>query len=184
MTNHIENHHSHRTALEAVKTAYAYQFSTADTSSAAIKYSRSPSKQEVPLSSTLSVKLQGLLRHLGVSLDDVDSPDQIYKLRRSIEKKRVATLESIKIQNATLTSSLETYLGSADGAFQLLSESLHADSNFGKVSLTDQELERDLTYLEEQVALVTHAIGGLDLEVLHRRDKAQEKFMDRWSHRP
>jgi hypothetical protein len=74
---------------------------------------------------------------------------------------------------------LVTQLAPADRALHLLSSVLHANSDY-EVSLRDPELEKALSGLEGELGELQMGVQGLDMDVLHQRDKTRDRFLERW----
>jgi hypothetical protein len=75
---------------------------------------------------------------------------------------------------------LFTQLAPADSALHLLASGLHANSHY-EVSLRDPKLEKALAGLESELGELQNGVRGLDLDVLHQRDKTRDRFLERWS---
>ncbi|KAK2762749.1 hypothetical protein FQN54_000923 [Arachnomyces sp. PD_36] len=190
-TERLENHWSHRMALETI--AQTYKTELEDKSTVQPNNKRKSMRRETMRNSgsfsgrherrdSITVPegfeaLETLLRRLGISLP---------ALLNGTDSAPAATLHEKKQRMQELVSGLHTgvdsplavHLGTVDHASQLLSSALHADSNFG-VSLTDTLQEKKLADLEQQIGQVKRGIEGINLDIL-QRDKVQERFMERW----
>jgi len=120
--------------------------------------------------------LERFLRRLGVPEDlssgTSDSTD-------FLRNKRHDMLEFLSHLGIGADSPLAAYLDPTDQATELLKSALHSDSSYA-VSLLDASQEESVSALEEKLGFVQKGIEGVNLDILHQRDKAQEKFLERW----
>lgn len=76
-------------------------------------------------------------------------------------------------------SPLAAHLNPTDQATELLKSALYSDSSY-EVSLLDASQEESVSALEKKLGFVQKGIEGVNLDILLQRDKAQEKFLERW----
>ncbi|OAX79061.1 hypothetical protein ACJ72_06622 [Emergomyces africanus] len=126
-----------------------------------------------------STALEQLLRQLGVSIIDLMDTGLTENASAALDEKKRHMLEMLQNLQSTAESPLSVSLGSADQAAQLLHSALYTDSDF-EVSMADGVQDQTLCALESQIEVLRKGIGGLNVDILHGGDKAQEKFMERW----
>ncbi|PGH17995.1 hypothetical protein AJ80_04616 [Polytolypa hystricis UAMH7299] len=124
--------------------------------------------------------LESLLRRLGISLSALLEGDSHQAACHILNEKRQRMLDTLENLHSAAESSLAPYMGAADTASQLLSSPLLVDSNF-TASLSNSTHEQRLSSLESQIGVLQKGINGLNMEVLHQGDRAQGKFIERWS---
>ncbi|KAF9883459.1 hypothetical protein FE257_003457 [Aspergillus nanangensis] len=127
-----------------------------------------------------SQTLASLLRRVGLSFESVFQSEEEDGGVHALSDKREDMVECLRNYGIAADSPLIAEALSTDQAGRLLSSSLHATSN-SEVSLSDMDHDRKLTDLESQLGLIQKGIERLDLDAVYRRDKNQEKFMERWS---
>jgi fructose/tagatose bisphosphate aldolase len=88
--------------------------------------------------------------------------------------------ETIHNLETAAESPLVAHLDHTDSSSQLLASSLHGHSQF-ESSLRDLGQEGALLGLETELASLQKGVQGLNLNVVHQRDKTQAKFLERWS---
>lgn len=123
--------------------------------------------------------LENLLRRIGVSPDSVFRPRAEGGGARELHEKRIHLSEILQNAGIAADSPLVAQLTPAENAMQLLASSLHANSHF-ETSLCDPGQEEALSGLESELASLQKGVQGLNLDVLHQRDKIQDKFLERW----
>lgn len=126
--------------------------------------------------------LESLLRRIGVSAESVIRPraeDSGDRGAQGLHEKRIQFSETLRALGIAVDTPLVTQLAPADRALYLLSSALHANSDY-EVSLRDPELERALSGLESELEELQRGVQGLDLDVLHQRDKMRDRFVERW----
>ena len=134
-----------------------------------------------PASAPEQPAVENLLRRMGVSPESVfrpqvgDRPDGAY----GMHEKRLDFSEALHNLQHGVESPLANHLSSMDYTSQLLASSLHANTHF-QTSLRDCAQEETLSALESELACLQKCVQGLDLDVLHQRDKTQDRFLDRW----
>ena len=140
---------------------------------AAPKASDSDKRQNT---STEPSSLERFLRRLGVPGDlssgTSDSTD-------SLCNKRHDMLEFLSHLSIGTDSPLAAHLNPTDQATELLKSALYSDSSY-EVSLLDASQEESVSALEKKLGFVQKGIEGVNLDILLQRDKAQEKFLERW----
>lgn len=124
--------------------------------------------------------LESLLRRVGVSPESVLRPRAEGGSAQELHEKRIHISETLRSLGAAVESPLVAQLAPVDNASQLLASSLHTNSHF-QTSLRDPGREESLAGLEAELALLQRGVQGLNLEVLHQRDKTQDRFLERWS---
>ncbi|KAJ5151005.1 uncharacterized protein N7482_010257 [Penicillium canariense] len=123
--------------------------------------------------------LESLLRRIGVSPESVIRPQVADGGARELHEKRIHLSEMLRGLGAAVDSPLVTQLAPSDSALQLLASALHANSHF-ETSLRDPSQETALSGLESELASLQRGVQGLNLDVLHQRDKTQDRFLERW----
>jgi hypothetical protein len=123
--------------------------------------------------------LESLLRRVGVSPESVLRPGAEGGSAHGLHQKRTYISETLRSLGAAVESPLVAQLAPVHNASQLLSSSLQPNSLF-ETSLRDSGQEETLSSLEAQLAQLQRGVQGLDLEVLHQRDKARDTFLERW----
>jgi hypothetical protein len=124
--------------------------------------------------------LESLLRRVGVSPESVLRPRVEGGSAQELHEKRIHISEILRSLGAAVESPLVAQLAPVDNASQLLASSLHANSHF-ETCLRDPHQEEALSSLEVELTLLQRGVQGLNLEVLHQRDKTQDRFLERWS---
>ncbi|PGH14809.1 hypothetical protein AJ79_02825 [Helicocarpus griseus UAMH5409] len=196
ITERLNNRQSHRTTLHYLSTKYKSeqenkQSEQAGKNSASQKrlsrLSYTPSTPQgtdrrrslsLPLDEG-SKALEQLLRRLGVSVIDLVETGLTEDASASLDEKKQHMREMLQNLQSSAESPLPAYLGSADQAAQLLHSVLYAGSDF-EVSMSDGAQGQRLGSLEKQIEVLRKGIDGLNVDILHGGDKAQEKFMERW----
>jgi hypothetical protein len=196
VTERLENHRSHRMALETIANTYKNEVAdkaiiqpnnkrkslrreTMRNSGSFSARPKDPERRDSISKTEGFEALETLLRRLGISLSALlDAAESGPVIAATLHEKKQRMLEMVSGLHNGVDSPLAEHLGAIDLASQLLSSALHADSNFS-VSLTDIMQEKKLVELEDQIGQVRKGIEGINLEIL-QRDRAQEKFMERW----
>lgn len=124
--------------------------------------------------------LESLLRRIGVPPESVIRPRAEDGGAQGLHEKRIQLSETLRALGMAVDVPLITQLAPADSALRLLGSGLHANSQY-EVSLRDAELEGALAGLEGELGELQRGVRGLDLDVLHRRDKTRDRFLERWS---
>lgn len=120
-----------------------------------------------------------VLRRVGLSLDSMLHADEASECAVTLKEKRHQLTESLHDHGNAADSPLIAELLPTDRAIRLLSTSLHADSEF-ETSLANLDNQRKLSDLEDDLKGVQKGLEGLDMSVVHRRDRGREKFVERW----
>ncbi|KAL4916903.1 hypothetical protein BDW62DRAFT_92917 [Aspergillus aurantiobrunneus] len=136
-----------------------------------------PGKQSVP--SPESEALMRLLRRLGLSFEAIFQAEEADGGVQSLLQKRQHMLDGLHDYGVASDSQLAVELLSTDRATRLLSSSLEANSLF-TASLSSVEHERSLSELESKLGHIQKGMQRLNQDVVHQRDKNQEKFLERW----
>lgn len=195
-TERLENHRSHRMALETISNTYKTELGDKSITQPSNKR-KSMRRETMRTTGSFSGRpkdlerrdsvsktegfeaLETLLRRLGISLSALlDAAECGPTIATTLHEKKQRMLEMVSGLHNGVDSPLATHLDAIDHASQLLSSALHADSNSG-ISLTDTMQEKKLEGLENQIGQVQKGMEGINLEIL-QRDKVQEKFMERW----
>ncbi|EHA25105.1 hypothetical protein CBS63078_7344 [Aspergillus niger] len=120
-----------------------------------------------------------VLRRVGLSLDSMLHADEASECAVTLKEKRHQLTESLHDHGNAADSPLIAELLPTDRAIRLLSTSLHADSEF-ETSLANLDNQRKLSNLEDDLKGVQKGLEGLDMSVVHRRERGREKFVERW----
>lgn len=123
--------------------------------------------------------LESLLRRSGVSPESVIRPRAEDGGAQCLHEKRIQLSETLRALGMAVDKPLVSQLVPADKALHLLSSALHANSRY-EVSLRDMELEEALAGLESELGELQKGVQGLDMDVLHQRDKTRDRFLERW----
>jgi hypothetical protein len=123
--------------------------------------------------------LESLLRRIGVSAESVIRPRAEDGGAQGLHEKRIQLSETLRALGMAVDTPLVRELAPADRALYLLKSALHVNSDY-EVSLRDTELERGLNGLEGELEELQRGVKGLDLDVLHQRDKMRDRFVERW----
>lgn len=124
--------------------------------------------------------LETLLRRVGLSPESVLHPRAEDGGAQGLYEKRILMSENIRNLEIAAGLPLVAHLGHSDSSSQLLASSLHGNSLF-ETSLRDSGQEGALLGLESELASLQKGVEGLNLTVLHQRDKTHAKFLERWS---
>ncbi|KAJ5660252.1 hypothetical protein N7507_006703 [Penicillium longicatenatum] len=127
-----------------------------------------------------SPSLENLLRRVGLSPESVLRPRAEDGGAQGLYEKRIHMSETIHNLETAAELPLVAHLDHTDSSSQLLASSLHGHSQF-ETSLRDLGQEGALLGLETELASLQKGVQGLNLNVLHQRDKTQAKFLERWS---
>ncbi|KAJ5918987.1 hypothetical protein N7466_009930 [Penicillium verhagenii] len=133
-----------------------------------------------PAPMTEQPSLENLLRRIGLSPESVLHPRAEDGGAEGLHEKRIHMSEAVRNLEIAAESPLVAHLGHSDSASQLLASSLHGNSRF-ETSLQDPGQAGALLGLETELASLQNGVQGLNLNVLHQRDKTQAKFLERWS---
>ncbi|KAL2787462.1 vacuolar H+/Ca2+ exchanger [Aspergillus keveii] len=136
-----------------------------------------PGKQSGPFPE--SEVLSGLLRRIGLSSEAVFHAEEVEGGARALLQERQHMLDGLRHYGIASDSPLAAELIPTDRAIQLLSSSLKADSLF-TASLSSLEHEKSLTEFESDLSRIQKGMESLNQDVVYRRDKTQEKFLERW----
>lgn len=124
--------------------------------------------------------LESLLRRIGVIPESVLRPRVKGGGDHELHEKRIHMFNTVDGLGVAVESPLVTQMTSSDRASRLLASSLHADSHF-ETSLRDPGHVEALLDLETDLVSLQRGVQGLKLDVLRQRDRAQDKFLERWS---
>ena len=123
--------------------------------------------------------LESLLRRIGVSPESVLRPRTVEGGAAELHEKRGQMSETLQQMEVAADSPLFAHLGASDQAYRLLTSSLHADSQY-EAALRDPNQQDELVRLETELATLQKGLQALNLDVIHQRDKTQDKFLERW----
>lgn len=123
--------------------------------------------------------LESLMRRLGVSPESILRPRAEDGGAWALHEKRIHMSESSKSLGATVEP-LAAHLAPADMASQLLISSVHANSHF-ETSVPDASQEGALSELESALGRLQKGMQRINVDAIHQRDKAHDKFMERWT---
>jgi hypothetical protein len=123
--------------------------------------------------------LERFLRRLGVSGDLYVKSSGTSDSTDSLREKRHDMLEFLSHLGIGTDSPLAAHLNPTDQATELLESALHSDSSYA-ISLLDASQEESVSALEKKLGVVQKGVEGVNLDIIHGRDKAQEKFLERW----
>lgn len=124
--------------------------------------------------------LENLLRRVGVAPEPVLRSCLKGGGAHELFEKRIHMSENVRDLGSAVELPLMAQMTSSDGTVQLLDSSLHATSHF-EASLRDPGQENALSGLQSELARLQKGVQGLKLDGLHQRDRAQQKFLERWS---
>ncbi|OOF92350.1 hypothetical protein ASPCADRAFT_55097 [Aspergillus carbonarius ITEM 5010] len=149
---------------------------------------RRVSAQPIPISTSAQKRntaphdphsLATLLRRVGLSLESLLHTDRVNEGWKALQEKRQQLTESLHDHGVAADSPLMADLLPTDRAIRLLSTCLHSDSQF-EISLSNLDHQKKLSDLEDNLNRMQRGLEGLDLTVLHRRDRGQDMFVERW----
>ncbi|CAI7673008.1 unnamed protein product [Penicillium pancosmium] len=136
-----------------------------------------------PLPDQQQPELESLLRRVGLSPESVLHPrangDGEGGGAQGMHEKRIQMAETLQSLGTAVNSPLVGQLAFSDRAMRLLDSSLHANSRF-ETSLSDPGQLEALGNLEDDLAKLQKGVRGVDLDVLHQRDKARARLLERW----
>ncbi|KAJ5988317.1 hypothetical protein N7481_003527 [Penicillium waksmanii] len=127
--------------------------------------------------------LESLLRRVGLSPESVLRPRANGDVEgggaQGMHEKRIQMAETLRSLGTAVNSPLVGQLAFSDHAMRLLDSSLHANSRF-ETSLSDPGQLEALGALEGDLAELQKGVRGVDLEILHQRDKSRARLLERW----
>jgi hypothetical protein len=126
-----------------------------------------------------SQALATTLRRTGLTFESVFHSEVGDGDVSALFEKKEHMMECLHGYSIAADSPLVAEMISSDRATRLVSSSLNADSHFW-ASLTKGIHEEKLSELGLQLGYIQKGIETLDLDVLHQRDRNQEKFMEKW----
>ncbi|KAJ5896591.1 uncharacterized protein N7473_005990 [Penicillium subrubescens] len=190
LTQNLNNQESSHELLEQLATLYQTEVGTTQ------QITQPPSRRESlrrrsiqtnlllttpPNPTTLPEQpaLESLLRRIGVSAESVIRPRAEDGGAQGLHEKRIQLSETLRALGMAVDTPLVRELAPADRALYLLESALNVNSDY-EVSLRDTELERGLNGLEGELEELQRGVKGLDLDVLHQRDKMRDRFVERW----
>ncbi|CAG8066768.1 unnamed protein product [Penicillium olsonii] len=119
--------------------------------------------------------LETLLRRVGIAPEALRGERGIHDLH---EKRRDMS-QTLSTLTIAVDAPLSTHLAPLDHASQLLDGALHLDSHY-ETSLRDPLEEQSLSSLEGELVRLQNGVQKLNMDVLHRRDSDQDRFIERW----
>lgn len=135
---------------------------------------------QTPVSLPEQPALENLLRRMGVSPESVLRPRAEDGGAAQLHDKRGQMSGTLQQMGVAAESPLFAHLAASDSASRLLASSLHSDSQY-EASLRDPRQQHELGRLETELSSIQKGVQALDLEVIHQRDKTQDKFLEKWS---
>ncbi|RDW59618.1 hypothetical protein BP6252_12705 [Coleophoma cylindrospora] len=126
---------------------------------------------------------QHLLRNLGIYIppDVASDAARVELLERAVQE-RTSKLEghTYNVQKAS-EKSISSYLRDAQSTLQLLRDSLHVESLYGKVQLLDVDTESAIHILEKEVEDLQNPLTSIDLRKLQDKNVRRDELVQRWS---
>lgn len=127
--------------------------------------------------------LEILFRRVGLLPDSVLRPtanaDGDGGGAQAMHEKRMQMSGTLRNLDTAMNAPLVGQLAVSDQTMRLLTSSLHANSQF-ETSLLDVGQLEALGGLEGDLAELQKGVRGVDLEVLHQRDKSRARFLEKW----
>lgn len=123
--------------------------------------------------------LESLLRRIGIVPESVIRPRAGDGGTQGLHEKRIQLSETLRALSTAVDAPLVNGLAPADKAQHLLVSALHANSHY-ETSLRDPELEKALSGLESELGELQRGVQGLNMDVLHQRDKTRDRFLEKW----
>lgn len=123
--------------------------------------------------------LESLLRRIGIVPESVIRPRAEDGGTQGLYEKRIQLSETLRALGTAVDAPLVNGLAPGDKAQHLLASALHANSHY-ETSLRDPELEKALSGLESELGELQRGVQGLDMDVLHQRDKTRDRFLEKW----
>ncbi|KAH0566143.1 hypothetical protein GP486_000473 [Trichoglossum hirsutum] len=128
---------------------------------------------------------QQLLKSLGISLrTDCGRQDIESSLEAAVSERSSKLQSHFSSLESSTESSLAAHLGDSEKTLQLLLDTLYQDSQSNKVHLSSGGMESRIEKQERMVSEVGDGMSGLDMEVLHNRNKRRDGFVERWLEKP
>jgi hypothetical protein len=81
---------------------------------------------------------------------------------------------------SAVESPLVAHLSPSDSASRLLQSALTANSQY-ETSLRNSSEEQGILGLENEIRRLQRGVQGLNMDVLHQRDKIQDSLLQRWT---
>lgn len=189
LTERLRDRKSFRETLEALTAVYQLELGDDSPKEPARRETlRRRSVQALMLGATArtpaaplqeSLAFENLLRRLGIPSESAFQSQKENGGARMLYEKEAYMLECLRNLGIAADSPLAAQLIPMDLASRLLSSCLNADSPF-EATLSNADQEKRLAALEAQLGLVQKGIEGLNLDILYQRDKAQDRFLERW----
>ena len=126
---------------------------------------------------------QQLLRTLGISMPIEANTDSVRsELLEHALSDRLSKLEghSNSLQSTT-ESSISSHLFDAHVTFQLLRDTLLADTRYHKVKFLDPEIEASITGFQHDVLDMQERLEAINLRKLQARNVHRDELIERWS---
>jgi hypothetical protein len=96
-----------------------------------------------------------------------------------LHEKRFQMSETLGSLKGAVDSPLVVHLSPSDSASQLLQSALTASCHY-EISLRNSPEEQGISDLETEIMRLQSGIQGLNMDVLHQRDKVQDKVLQMW----
>jgi hypothetical protein len=125
--------------------------------------------------------LGSILRRVGVIPESVLRPKDNSGNGgvNELHEKRIQMSETLGNLKGAVDSPLVVHLSPSDSASQLLQSALTASCHY-ETSLRHSPEEQGISGLETEIVRLQSGIQGLNMDVLHQRDKIQDKILQKW----
>lgn len=126
---------------------------------------------------------QQLARHLGINLpaESASEPSRIDHFERILsDRKKKLGIHATSLESTT-ESAVSSHLSDAHITFQLLQDSLLAESLYHRVQLLDPEIEASVETFEQDVQYVQKSLEEIDLQQLQTKNVHRDQIIERWS---
>ncbi|KAJ5770746.1 uncharacterized protein N7511_002797 [Penicillium nucicola] len=126
--------------------------------------------------------LGSILRRVGVSSESVLRPKGNGDNGgiSELHEKRIQMSETLGNLKGAVDSPLVAHLSPSDSASQLLQSALTASGHY-ETSLHNTPEQQRILGLESEVMRLQSRVQGLNMDVLHQRDKIQDRVLQRWA---
>ena len=124
-----------------------------------------------------------LARHLGINLpaESASESSRIDHFERILlDRKEKLGIHATSLESTT-ESAVSSHLSDAHITFQLLQDSLLAESLYHRVQLLDPEIESSVETFEQDVQYVQKSLEEIDLQQLQTKNVHRDQIIERWS---